>query len=334
MPEQMSSPFVNRIMQTQMARQIGQRMSQYGPEGQQWAQRLEADPIGALAVMQQYGGPQQVEFGLANAGSQGSAATADTLLKLMGPQAYGQFSKGMRDQREAAPGLGEESARWYGNKSLADAAAFGEQRNFYETAIASARKAASSGNPEDMGAADFALVQAMGKLIDPNSVVRNEEGKFIQDAGDAQVGAFLHSIKRWFGEKGVMSRSARLALLDQIQAVYGQAEKSYSRRYQNMIGGLEGLTFKDPEYKKLTRTVLQGKDPAGLEPLDFKSLRAAYSAAAGKVEGEPSRKPAAGNAEGMSTLGTELESMKPGAVTTISGKKYIKLEDGTFDEVE
>ncbi|MEY5060147.1 MAG: hypothetical protein RIS45_68, partial [Planctomycetota bacterium] len=59
-----------------VARMGAQRLAQYGPEGEQWAQALEADPYGAYAMAEALGGFGAIEGRLANARAQGALAEA------------------------------------------------------------------------------------------------------------------------------------------------------------------------------------------------------------------------------------------------------------------
>ena len=279
-PRQSSNPAVARIIAQQQAAAVAERMGQYGEQGMQWAQRLQQDPIGGLGAMEAYGGPQQLEFSLANAASQGNAARH--AMNILGPEAFAQIQKGRKDEFSSRQGLGSEDARWLAARSDNEFQDFDIQRRFYESAIASAERAAKYGDEKSMGAADFVLVQALGKLVDPNSVVRNEEGKFIQQAGDSNLGEFLHEMRRYFGDNGVMSADARLKLLDQIETVYKAAEKNYRRKYKNITSFSDSLQFKDESSRKLS--TLGWINPDQVEPLDFKKLRSVYEKAAGAIK--------------------------------------------------
>ncbi len=59
-----------------VARMGAQRLAQYGPEGEQWAQALETDPYGAYAMAEALGGFGAIEGRLANARAQGAASEA------------------------------------------------------------------------------------------------------------------------------------------------------------------------------------------------------------------------------------------------------------------
>ena len=76
----------DRLVKTQQSSQLAEmgaaQLEQYGPQGQQWAQRLRQNPRAALAMAEQYGGFAQIEAGFRYAAANGQAATADEMTRL------------------------------------------------------------------------------------------------------------------------------------------------------------------------------------------------------------------------------------------------------------
>lgn len=62
-----------------VAQMAAERLSQYGPEGQQWAQRLMSDTRAALAMAKEYGGFATIEQQLRNAAAAGQSEGAQRL---------------------------------------------------------------------------------------------------------------------------------------------------------------------------------------------------------------------------------------------------------------
>ena len=280
-------------MQAQM---VGERLAQLGPEGEQWASRLAQDPIAGMSMMQQYGGPEQVEFGLRHAQAAGRGATARELENLVlqhgggaaGFAKYGTGMKGIADANRAnMRGLDRQGVLQLRGEITKRSDDFRVQRDFFGKAFAAAKRAATKEYASDearrkaMGAADFVLVQALGKMIDPKSAVRNEEGEFIQDAGEDNLGAMLHEASRWFGENGVMSSNARANLMNQIEALYAQAESSH-RQTMSIYGKEMGNLPVEEEYLR-GLLIPDVEDPDTLEPIDFQSLLQTYEEAAGRL---------------------------------------------------
>jgi hypothetical protein len=115
------------------------------------------------------------------------------------------------------------------------------QRDFMQKASDAAGEAAK--DPATQGGADFALVQSMGKMIDPNSVVRNEEGKMIVEQGSSDFRDFIKRVQNLYSAQGILNPAARLNLIRQMNAMYKGATESYSVRYESMrdeVGSFPG----------------------------------------------------------------------------------------------
>ncbi len=94
-----------------VARMGAQRLAQYGPEGEQWAQALETDPYGAYAMAEALGGFGAIEGRLANARAQGAASEAIGQMQQAGasPQEIVGFilrTQGPEAAKQAADALG------------------------------------------------------------------------------------------------------------------------------------------------------------------------------------------------------------------------------------
>lgn len=59
--------------QGNLAAMAAERMRGLGPQGEQWAAMIQRDPRAALAMMEQYGGPEQIEASILGARAQGEA---------------------------------------------------------------------------------------------------------------------------------------------------------------------------------------------------------------------------------------------------------------------
>lgn len=59
--------------QQNLAAMAAERMRALGPQGEQWAAMIQRDPRAALAMMEQYGGPSEIENSILGAKAQGEA---------------------------------------------------------------------------------------------------------------------------------------------------------------------------------------------------------------------------------------------------------------------
>ena len=154
-----------------------------------------------------------------------------------GAKAY----EGILESDQAASTDLDDTGAFKLRKEAVDASSNWLTRREFFVQASSAAKDALSAEPNDRGRADFALINAMGKLIDPNSVVRNEEGKMIVEAGSDALNAFIFQAQRWFGKTGILEPRARRNLLKQIDTLY-QAETEQQRgrvaQFKNEINNL------------------------------------------------------------------------------------------------
>ena len=271
-----------------MAEQGAARLQRYGPQGRQWAQRLRANPEAALAMAEQFGGFQQIEAGLRYAEARGQGAAAESLagiaLETSGPPGYQQIMGGRAALTSADASLldAQTAYRDAGRIDVPEVMKLrkemGEQskpfdirRSFFMTAISAADRAAKlaeeNNNISELGAADFALVQAMGKMIDPDSVVRNEEGRMIMEAGDSSVEAFIHKVNKWFGQTGVLSNQARLRLMQQIDAQYQVHLGGQIDRVGIFMDEIQNMGVISPRHLDLA--VPDTADPSNFQELTF-----------------------------------------------------------------
>ena len=109
---ELSDQLVGIQQNTQLAEMGAAQLEQYGPEGQQWAQRLRQNPAAAVAMAKQYGGFAQIEAGLRYAAAAGRNATAEDL---------GQVSLGMGSPEGYDKILGGKAKYDTGRANLMDA---------------------------------------------------------------------------------------------------------------------------------------------------------------------------------------------------------------------
>jgi hypothetical protein len=262
---------------TALAEQGAAQLERYGASGQQWAQRLRQNPQAALAMAKQYGGFGQIEAGMRYAEANGQGATANSLarigLETGGPQAFQEIMAGQaRADMAAQAGRADDHLKVEGvfklRKELTDASEpFFVRRSFYQSAIVAANKAAETEDENDRGAADFALVQSMGKMVDPGSVVRNEEGTLIMESGSDKMSAFLFEVQKWFGKTGIVNPKARLRLMEQIDAQYQGHLTEQSSRVGVFSNEVNSMEIIDPRHLNLAIPDLT--DPAKLPELIF-----------------------------------------------------------------
>jgi hypothetical protein len=211
-------------------------------------------------------------------------------------------------------GLDPVSARMLRGKYESGAKDFIVQRNYYEAAAAAAAEAAK--DPSSPGSVDFALVQAYGKMLDPNSVVRNEEGKFIVESQSSTVTDKVNQFVRLFSAAGTLNPTARLNLMKQIEAQYRQAEnrhRKYLAEVDEELGALEAGGF--------ARNLA---DPIGIgvseAQIDF---------------GPWERSKSSGNTPDPNSDLSAMESASVGSVVTLSdGRRVVKIGTDEYDEVD
>lgn len=211
-------------------------------------------------------------------------------------------------------GLDPVSARMLRGKYEAGAKDFIVQRNYYDTAVAAAAEAAK--DPSSPGSVDFALVQAYGKMLDPNSVVRNEEGKFIVESQSSTVTDKVNQFVRLFSAAGTLNPTARLNLMKQIEAQYRQAEsrhKKYLAEVDEELGALEAGGF--------ARNLA---DPIGIgvseSSLDF---------------GPWEKRQGSGTTPNPESDLSAMESAEIGSIVKLSdGRSVVKLGPDEYDEVD
>jgi hypothetical protein len=320
------------------AAEVGaQEFAQFGPRGQELAQRLMADPRGTVAYIESMGGFDAVMGQLRYGQAVGDATEQGMMLDPLqqtaliqgGAQEYNLLQDAQPEtlkptlrsgpnqvqyvfdpatgtmQRipgQADPivsgvgpgGIDVVSARTLRNDYTTGAKDFIVQRDYYEAAQAALTQAAK--DPTSPGATDFALVQAYGKMLDPNSVVRNEEGKFIVESQSSFVQDKINAFTRLLSSAGTLNPTARLNLIKQIEAQYRQAESRHMRYLGEVDQEISQLST-DPTLQNLAR-------PIGLEPSALTIDLAPWEEAAGET------------------------------FTNAQGVKFKKNADGTYDEVE
>ena len=95
----------NQIQREQVGKlaEIGaQRLSQYGPQGQEWAQRLLSDPRAAMAMAEQYGGMQAIEDRLALGQAAGTEAETRALYEHGKPEDVSAYRSDLTNQENAS----------------------------------------------------------------------------------------------------------------------------------------------------------------------------------------------------------------------------------------
>lgn len=228
-----------------------------GDQAGYWANQIRQNPRAAIQLAEQYGGLGAIEQSLqsARAQSQADAALRDSMMGSadgggagMTAAQFEAFKRGggagLKAYNEAM-GLGREhgfdadQAMKLRSRYEKQAGNFSTIRHFYEIAAANAAKAAE--NPTDPGAVDFALVQAYGKMLDPNSVVKNEEGQFIVQSQSSEIADKINRFARLFSASGTLNPQARLNLMRQIQATYEQAEESHKGVLGEMEAELDAI---------------------------------------------------------------------------------------------
>ena len=254
-----------------------------------WAGRLREDPRGAFMAAQQYGGVGAVEQALRGAVAQGRATEA--LGQVMSPAMLAVYQQhgpqGLKALREAqAVGGPDALDSTDANRLRADytkrSGNFETIRHFYEIASANAAQAAQ--DPDNPGAVDFALVQAYGKMLDPNSVVMNEEGKFIVDSQSSTARDAINRFARLFSAAGTLNPQARFNLLRQIQATYDKAAERQAGVLEEIDGELDSLG--------LNGVLREFATPIGIQ-LSGEALDLAPWERASKLFGSGDREPAA-----------------------------------------
>lgn len=308
--------------QQNLAAMAAERMRALGPQGEQWAAMIQRDPRAALAMMEQYGGPAEIENSILGSRAAGEAQAAigqmqqsgaspqeivGYILRTQGPKAAQAAAEALKgggptirsgpNQRlleirtgpdgrpiaseipgQPAPivagagpgGLDLVSGRFLRNKYETGSKDFIVQRQFYDAAVAAADQAAK--DPKSPGAVDFALVQAYGKMLDPNSVVRNEEGQFIVESQSSVVQDKINAFTKLFSSAGTLNPTARFNLMKQIEAQYRQAEARHLKFLGEMDAELSEL-----EAVGVPKSIAS---PIGIGPSDLSLNLAPWEAAA------------------------------------------------------
>lgn len=176
-----------------------------------------------------------------------------------------------KENRERTGGFDSQIAAQLNTKFLEGAKNFIVQRDYYETAVAAAEEAAQ--NPASAGSVDFALVQAYGKMLDPNSVVRNEEGRFIVESQSSVVQDKVNEFLRLFSATGTLNPTARYNLMKQIEAKYRQVERRHVKYLDEINTKLDRMDA--PAFFREQAT------PIGLDPSEVKLNLEPWAAAAG-----------------------------------------------------
>lgn len=138
---------------------------------------------------------------------------------------------------------------------------FEQQRLFYEQAVSAAQQAASNGG-KSPGSADFALVTAYAKMLDPNSTVKQEEGRFVIATTSSDVADVFTRFLRAISPTGVLNPSARYTLLQQIQSLYN----TQAVRQNDLLRQMKeqaAIVSPDPRMQALSI-------PVGMEPSSLK----------------------------------------------------------------
>lgn len=216
--------------------------------------------------------------------------------------------------RERTGSLDSTIAGQLNTKFTQGAANFVVQRDYYETAVAAAEEAAS--NPAAAGSVDFALVQAYGKMLDPNSVVRNEEGKFIVESQSSVVQDKINEFLRLFNTTGTLNPTARYNLMKQIEAKYRQAERQHNKYLAEMDKKLDAMGA-TPFFREQAR-------PIGIEPSALRLNLVPWADAAGQE-----RTP------GVPTTSTPQRGLifKPG-MKLVPGEQYLVRDPASGELVE
>jgi hypothetical protein len=97
-----------------VAQMAAERMRSLGPQGEQWAKMIQSNPRAALASMEQYGGPMEIENQIIGARAQGEASAAIGQMQQSGasPQEIVGFilrTQGPKAAQAAADALGTNS---------------------------------------------------------------------------------------------------------------------------------------------------------------------------------------------------------------------------------
>jgi hypothetical protein len=98
-----------------VAQMAAERMRSLGPQGEQWAKMIQSNPRAALASMEQYGGPMEIENQIIGARAQGEASAAIGQMQQSGasPQEIVGFilrTQGPKAAQAAAEALKVEEA--------------------------------------------------------------------------------------------------------------------------------------------------------------------------------------------------------------------------------
>lgn len=333
--------------QLDMLGMAAERLRALGPEGEQWANNLIQNPHATNAMAQQMGGFQEIEQRLQRGMAAGQSAEARIAagqppMDPVQQQVFGQEgAAGLKDLGSARSSFAQ--ARTAGQperkavdlmlttstaeklRKEAENAFKGHvvQRDLYGQAIKAIEKAAESGTLEDWGAADFALVQAYGKLLDPDSVVRNEEGEFIQRAGSSKQGEILHNLSSLLGLSGVMDAKARGNLLKMLEASNAAAMEAHTEKWNIRKQEISGF----PVSSEFTRDLAL---PAMFDPANFQrdfDMSVYYNAPPTPIKGYKAPGAAGGGEQAKwEALDARIKAAG-GSMQTELGRVYLR-EDG------
>jgi hypothetical protein len=119
-----------------------------------------------------------------------------------------------------------------------------------------ARQAVQLSAQGNANAGDQMLINAMNKLIDPNSVVR--EGEYARTAqGQSVLGRIQGTVQRWTNGGGGLTQPERQQILEAVQAM----EQAARQQYQPIENGLRKVA---EAYKLSPERIML--DPMGSEP--------------------------------------------------------------------
>ena len=212
-----------------VAQQAAQMFAQYGPQGQVWSKMLMDNPDQGLQMIQQSGGLDVVNRQLAYGQAQGNNATQQDMvnhvLRLEGGQAAGAYGRGQSAMNDDSGQLGVTEVLKLRKEFKDKSENYSIRKGYMQSAVKAAEAASDYVDPKRRGAADFLLINALGKMIDPNSVVRGSEADAIVAGGSDDMRTAFHKYYRMMGADGMLPAQARVALMHQIQAQWDIAAK-------------------------------------------------------------------------------------------------------------
>lgn len=218
------------------------------PEAAKMAMLLRQNPQAGFKMISDYGGYGNFESMILSKKARGEALAAggteqqvmEALLRNNPDDAfkYAQSTNMLRESKSSdAFGSGVKMSDLRAiRKELMDLSGdYNVQMEYFNRA-----KSADVGNK---GPSDFLLVQAVGKMIDPNSVVRETEAGFISSSASSSLQDFLNRINKIYAPSGNLAPEARLGLIRQLNSLAKQATMFQAQRVARHSGEMKNLGF-------------------------------------------------------------------------------------------